>query len=121
MGMIGSVITLQKMQNTVRSMIGSHFADNKPSIYASLYELDGDISILITSLSHRKVGITVPINQLRRTVIQLAKYNDPLMIGMLKGKYGTKETRRKINEEDFDDDEIVDLWMEYQAEVEFDD
>ncbi len=116
-----SAVTLLKMQDTVRSMINSHFADNKPNIYASLYELDGDISILIAKLNHRKVGITVSVDELRNTIIQLAKYNDPQIIGMLKGRYGTKEMKRRINEEDFDDDDVVYLWMEYRSEVDFDD
>lgn len=119
--MNSSVMTLQKMQNTVRNMIGSHFADNKPNIYASLYELDGDITTLIEAHNRRESEINVTVDQIRSTIIQLARYNEPQIVGLLKGKYGTREMKRRINNEDFDDDDIVLLWKEYKAEVNFDD
>ena len=109
---------LADMQKNMDAIFATHdFAKEETKVYISLHKTKAMIDSLQSAMAAEAPGIRTDPKELRKPIFDLIyKHQDDQIIGILKGKYGIRNAKRKIAENDFDDDEIIEIWRAYTEE-----
>lgn len=119
--MKSTMVVLDEIRDTVQNVLDGPIVKTMSNVYAPLTIVMSDLDSLIESQRSERRAMEINADQVRSLVVQLAKYKDPQMLGLLKAKYGRKDFKQRVMSNDFTDDEIIEIWEDYMEEVSFDD
>ena len=101
--------------NTLQRIQDSNVVKKAASVYAPLDTVKEEMKEELAVQMAKEPCVEVKVKQIRSTVIHLGKCNQE-MLSLMIDKYGWIDVKRRLSEEDFDDEEIMNLWNQFTRE-----
>ncbi len=102
------IASLQRIQE-------SNVVKMAASVYAPLDTVKEEMKEELALQMTKEPSVEVKVKQIRSAVLHLGKSNQGMIFLMI-DKYGSAEVKRRLEEEDFSDDEIMSLWNQFTKE-----